>query len=248
MPGREEILKQIRMLGKGTRGASPAILDLADSTLWEVFEQLKRGLSSRSVARFLRKIGMRGSENSLQQSVSLFRKRIEPLLAEETATPSLPAAPVKIPPEVSAQPPDEMLSTVRDIVRNYGESIRQVTEAAVRKGTPIGEDLAKHIKSYSGLVATRVRLEQTVMKSGPIGGTENEEDLRFDALANKVHDFLTDNGRDTETMHKMRRASERMLKRMAEKCIQLEKDPITGELYEVTGRPKRISNYDPDKL
>ncbi len=168
MPGREEILKQLRILGKGTRGASPAILELADDTLYEVFEQLKRGLSCRAVARYLRSIGMKGSENSLQQSVSLFRKRIEPLLAEETAMPSLPQAPVKIPPEVSVLPPDEMLSTVRDIVRNYGESIRQVTEAAVRKGTPIGEDLAKHIKSYSTLVATRVRLEQTVMKDRPV--------------------------------------------------------------------------------
>ncbi len=189
----EEILKRIRFLGKGTRGASPAILDLADDTLYEVFEALKRGLTCRAVARYLRSIGMKGSENSLQQSVSLFRQRIAPLLAEETATPSLPAAPVKIPPEVSVLPPDEMLSDVRAIVRNYGESIRQVTEAAVRKGTPIGEDLSKHVKAYRGLVATKARLEQTVMKDRPV---ELPEDKSFQEQADRAHEYLTSIGWD----------------------------------------------------
>ncbi|MGO9121683.1 MAG: hypothetical protein ACLQPD_29250 [Desulfomonilaceae bacterium] len=242
MTSREEILKRIRFLGKGTRGASPAILGLADGTLWEVFEQLKRGLTCRAVARFLRSIGMKASENSLQQSISLFRQRIAPLLTEESATPSLPAAPVKIPPEVSVQPPDEMLSTVRDIVRNYGESIRQVTEAAVRKGTPIGEDLSKHIKAYSTLVATKARLEQTVMKDRPV---EPPQDKSFQEQADRAHEYLTSIGWDGD---KMRKISERFLKRMADKCILLEKDRVTGEYHKVTGRPKRTSNYDPDQL
>ena len=43
MISRNELLKQIRILGKGTRGAPPSILELADSALYEVFEQLKRG-------------------------------------------------------------------------------------------------------------------------------------------------------------------------------------------------------------
>src|SRR5512139_2851180 len=125
MSGRDELLKQIKIMGKGTRGSTPAILELPDAALYEVFEQMQRGLSSRAIARFLRKSGMKGSENSLQQTLSLFRKRIAPLLGEESATPTLPQAVVKLPAEVSSLPPDEMLSTVRDIVKAYGESIRQ---------------------------------------------------------------------------------------------------------------------------
>src|SRR5208283_2971180 len=130
MTSRDELLKQIRNIGRGTRGNPPAILQLPDATLYEVFEQMERGLSNRAIARFLRKSGMSGSENSLQQTLSLFRKRIAPLLGAESAPPSLLQAALKIPAEVSTLPTDDMLSTVRDIVKAYGESIRRVTKAA----------------------------------------------------------------------------------------------------------------------
>jgi hypothetical protein len=155
MTSRDELIKRIRLVGRGTRGSTPAILELSDSTLYEVFEQMQRGLSNRSIARFLRKSGMSGSENSLQQTISLFRKRIAPLLGGESAPPPLPQAVVKLPAEISSLPPDDMLSTVRDIVKAYGESIRQATVATAKNGTPLTEDLAKHVKSYSALVATR---------------------------------------------------------------------------------------------
>ncbi len=125
-----------------------------------------------------------------------------------------------------------MLSTVTDIVKFYGESIRQQTEAAARKGTPIGEDLAKHVKSYSALVATKARLEQTVMKSRPVGPNE---DRSFDELADRAHNYLSENGLG----EKMIVAGQKFLMRIEKKCVALEQDS-SGEWVEAPSqRPGR---------
>jgi hypothetical protein len=232
MTSRDERLKRIRSLARGTRGRPPAILELPDAIVCDIVEQMERKVSSRAIARFLRKNGMKGSENSLQQTLSLFRKRIAPLLSGESATPSLPQAVVRIPADVSSLPPDDMLSTVRDIVKAYGESIRQATVTAAKNGTPLSEDTAKHVKAYSGLVATQARLEATVVKSRPVGPTE---DRNFDDLANRAHDYLSENGLG----RKMVEASQKFLMRLEKKCISLEKDS-TGEWVEApTKRPGR---------
>ncbi len=233
MSGREELLKQIKIMGRGTRGAAPAILELPDATLYEAFELLRRGMSSRAVARYLSKNGMKGSENSLQQTLSLFRKRIAPLLGAESAPPSLPQAALKLPLEVSSLPPDDMLSTVRDIVKAYGESIRQATVAAVENGTPLSEDIAKHIKSYSGLVATQARLEATLTKSRPTGPLM--EDRNFDALADRAHDYLSED----DLGEKMIVAGQKFLLRLEKKCIQLEQDSKGEWQVAPTQRPGR---------
>jgi hypothetical protein len=225
MSSREELLKQIRSLGRGTRGSTPAILELPDSTLYDIFEQMKRGLSNRAIARHLSKCGMKGSENSLQQSVSLFHKRIAPLLGAESTPPSLPRSPVKLPAGVSSLPPDERLSTLRAIVKDYGEYIRQQTEAAARKGGTIGEDVAKHAKAYSTLLATQARLEATVMKSRPVG---QAEDPSFKERADRAWDQLTDNGRDNDSMAKI---VDRFLMKLEKRCISLEQDS-TGQWHE----------------
>jgi hypothetical protein len=233
MSGRDELLKQIRIMGRGTRGAPPAILELPDSALYEMFLQMQRGMSNRSIARHLQKQGMSGSENSLQQSVSLLRKRIAPLLDREAPVQSLPQTALKLPPEVSFLPPDQMLSTVTDIVNNYGESIRQLTEAAAESGTPITEDLSKHAKAYAALVATKTRLEQSVMKSRPV---DLQEDLVSQERADRVWNYLTDNGRDT---HKMAKAADKFIALLEAKCIALEQD-ATGEWREAAvKRPGR---------
>jgi hypothetical protein len=104
---------------------------------------------------------------------------------------------MKLPAEVSSLPPDEMLSTVGAVVKAYGESIRQLTKAAAENGAAITEDLSKHVKAYSALVATKARLEQTLMKSRPVGPTG---DPSFEERANRVWEQLTDNGRDSHAM------------------------------------------------
>jgi hypothetical protein len=185
---------------------------------------MERGLSNRAIARHLSKCGMKGSENSLQQSVSLFRRRISPLLSEESAPPSLPQAVVKIPAEAYSLPPDDMLSTVTDIVKAYGESIRQATAAAANSGTPISEDIAKHVKAYSALVATQARLEATVVKSGSVTTTA---DASFEERANRAHEYLSENGLG----HKMVEASQKFLMRLEKKCVSLEQD-ANGEWHE----------------
>jgi len=243
MSGRDKLLKQIRVLGKGTRGASPAILELADDTLYEVFEQLKRGLSCRAVARYLRSIGMNGSENSLQQTLSLLRKRVAPLLrVEESAAPALPQAAHKLPENFSSLPHEEALSTLTEVVKNYGEWLRQVTQKAAQNGTPISEDVAKHMKAYDTLLARKTRLEQNAVKDTPVQSTgEDPEDSRFlEALANKAHDWLFADGDGDE----MIKASKRFLARLAPLCIQVEKDPVTGKWRKVTGRPERNRTYN----
>jgi hypothetical protein len=239
MSNEEKLLEQIKILGRGSRGSTPAILELPDSTLYDIFEQMKRGLSNRAIARHLSKCGMKGSENSLQQCVSLFRKRIAPLLTGESATPSsLPRSPVKLPAGVSCLPADEMLSTVTDIVRNYGEAIRQATATAAKNGAAMTEDLAKHVKSYSALVATQARLEATVVKSGSVTTTA---DPSFDELANRAHDYLSENGLG----QKMVEASQKFLMRLEKKCISLERG-ADGEWHDAPRhRPGRRGDSEP---
>ncbi len=140
---------------------------------------------------------MKGSENSLQQTLSLFRKRIAPIMGTESTPPFLPRSLVKLTAEAYSLPPDETLSTVTDIVKAYGESIRKATVTAAKNDTPLSEDIAKHIKSYSGLVATQARLQATVMKSRPVGPAE---DASFKERADRAWEQLTDGGRDTHTM------------------------------------------------
>jgi hypothetical protein len=225
MTSRDELLKRIRSLARGTRGRPPAILELPDATVCDIVEQMERKVSNRAIARFLRKNGMSGSENSLQQTLSLFRKRIAPLLGRESAPPSLPQAALKIPSEVSCLPADEMLATVTDIVKNYGEVIRQQTEAAAHKGGTIGEDLAKHAKAYAALVTIQARLQATVVKSRPVGPTE---DPSFKERADRAWEQITDNGRDTDSMGKI---VDRFLMKLEKKCISLEQDS-NGEWVE----------------
>ncbi len=233
MTNRDELLKLIRNLGRGTRGAAPTILELPDATLYDIFQQMKCHLSSRAIARYLRKNGMKGSENSLQQSVSLFRKRIAPLLGQESAMPSLPQAVPKISAEVCSLPPDENLSTVGAIVKAYGQSIRRFTEAAAQNGTTISEDLAKHIKAYSTLLATQARLGATVVKSRPVGPAE---DPSFKERADRAWDQLHESGLDSDKIAKM---VDKFLMRLEKKCISLERG-AAGEWHEApTQRPGR---------
>ncbi len=39
MTNQAELLKQVRVVGRGTRGAAPSILELPDADLYEVFQQ-----------------------------------------------------------------------------------------------------------------------------------------------------------------------------------------------------------------
>jgi len=168
---------------------------------------------------------MKGSENSLQQTLSLFRKRIAPLMGTESTPPFLPRSLVKLTAEAYSLPPDETLSTVTDIVKAYGESIRKATVTAAKNDTPLSEDIAKHIKSYSGLVATQARLQATVMKSRPVGPAE---DPSFKERADRAWEQLTDGGRDTHTMAEV---ADKFLMRLDKKCIQLEQNS-NGEWVE----------------
>ncbi|MGO9120940.1 MAG: hypothetical protein ACLQPD_25435 [Desulfomonilaceae bacterium] len=242
MASPEQILERIRVLGRGRRGAHTGILHLPDSTLYEVFQQMQRGLSNRAIARHLLKCGAGGTENSLQQTVSLLRKRIAPLLTKDSTTLPLPAAKLEIPAKVSPTAPDDTLNTLDDMIKFYGQAIRQATQSAAQKGTPLSEDLIKHIKAYDMLVARKARIEQNAIKDRAVEpDREDPDDLRLlDLLANKVQEWLFDNG-DGE---KMVRASKRFLARIAQKCIYLKKDPVTGEWYEVKGFPGLNRTYD----
>ena len=112
----------------------------------------------------------------------------------------------------------------------------------MEKGTPLSENLAKQVKAYDILVARKARLEQTVMKEAPVKPTgEDPEDLRsLEALANKLHDWLVADGDGDEIV----KASKRFLARLAEHCIQVEKDPATQKYYKITGPPPRNRTYN----
>ncbi len=238
MATREQLIQQIRILGRGSRGAPPAILDLSDPALYEVFEHLQRGLSSRAVARHLRFAGlMQGSENSLQQSVSLFRKRVATLLVSNSSQSPLPSSPVRLPADLDSLPHDEILSGVRDIERSYREAIKRALETATSASGRLNEDLPKHIKAYDALVSTRTRLEQATPKTNSVC----QEDREFEERANRVWEFYTDNGKDGDRLVK---AAKIFLQKAEAKIIELEQD-ANGEWQKVPNqRPGRMNSSD----
>jgi hypothetical protein len=118
-------------------------------------------------------------------------------------------------------------------VKAYGESIRQATVTAAKNGTLLSEDIAKHVKSYGGLVATQARLEATVVKSRPTG---QAEDPSFQERADRASEQLTDRERDTDSMAKI---VDKFLMKLETKCMSPEQDS-TGQWHEApTERPGR---------
>ena len=239
MATREQLIQQIRILGRGSRGAPPAILDLPDPALYEVFEQLQRGLSSRAVARHLRYTGlMQGSENSLQQSVSLFRKRIATLLVLTPSQSLLPSSPVRLPADLDSLPQAELLSGVREIERSYRVALMQALEIAASPGGRLAEDLPKHIKAYNEVVATRAKLEEMNLKAPAV----TPDDREFDARADRVWEWLTDNGKDSD---KLVKAANIFLQKAEARIVELEQD-ANGEWQKVPNqRPGRVNSSDP---
>jgi hypothetical protein len=224
MADRDETLKQIRIMGRGTRGNPPAILNLSNPDLFDIFQQMQRGLSNRSIARNLLKMGMIGSENSLQQAVSLLRKRIGPILNQETPGRTPPLSVPKLPAEISSLPQDDTLATVTEIVKSYGENIRQLSDAASKSGALVSEDLAKHIKSYNALVVTKTRLEQTAKPTRPVDPPEDYEEITQER-ADRVWGFITHNGRDVDKWTKM---ADTFIRRLEKHIVELDEDPGDG--------------------
>jgi hypothetical protein len=239
MATREQLIQQIRILGRGSRGAPPAILDLSDPDLYEVFEQLQRGLSSRAVARHLRFSGlMQGSENSLQQSVSLFRKRIATLMVSNPSQCPLPSTPVRLPADLDSLPHDELLSGVRDIERSYRTVIKQALQIATSSAGRLAEDLPKHIKAYNEVVATRAKLEQMNLKTPSV----TPDDREFEERANRVLEFYADNEEDAD---KMVKAANIFLQKAEARIIELKQD-TNGEWQKMPNqRPGRMNSGYP---
>jgi hypothetical protein len=132
-----------------------------------------------------------------------------------------------------------MLSAVRDIERAYRDVIRRALETATSASGRLNEDLPKHIKAYDALVSTRAKLEQA---RPPKTNSVSQEDREFDARADRVWEWLTDNGKDSD---KLVKAANIFLQKAEARIVELEQD-ANGEWQEVPNRrPGRMDSSDP---
>ncbi|MHB8203941.1 MAG: hypothetical protein ACYDHG_09595 [Desulfomonilaceae bacterium] len=140
-----EMISEIRRIGKSNRGKELSLLQLSDDCLYQIYLQLNASVSNRSIARMLQtRYGVARSENAIQQGVSLLRKRIAILL--ESPNTGLPSTPITVPSGLSDMPIYDALDTLDPIVKAYGNSIKQMFEAAEFSDGMLTEDISKHVK------------------------------------------------------------------------------------------------------
>ena len=214
-----QIVSEIKQLAKSNRGSQLSLLQLSDDCLYQVFLQLKAGASNRSIARMLQtRYGVARSENSIQQGVSLLRKRIAPLLNSQNT--ELPSTPIRAPRGLSDMPLDDALDMIDSILKSYGNAIKQVVEAADYNDGMLTEDVSKHIKAYSSLVGTKARLQKSEKR---VPSSEYIDKTEFERRSNLVLEkYVKDDS------SKMIRSADKLLKALEAKCVTMELDPETG--------------------
>jgi hypothetical protein len=215
-----EIISEIRRLGKSNRGKDLGLLQLSDDCLYQIYLQLKAGVSNRSIARMLQtRYGVARSENAIQQGVSLLRKRIAILL--ESPKTGLPFTPITVPSGLSDMPIDDAVDTLDSIVAAYGNSIKQMFEAAECSDGMLTEDISKHVKAYTALVAAKTRLQRSAKR---ISANEYINDAEFERRSKLVLEkYVGDDGQ------KMIKSADKLLKVLETRCVTMELDPETGQ-------------------
>jgi tRNA U54 and U55 pseudouridine synthase Pus10 len=217
------IVGNIRKLGESNRGKELGLLQLSDDCLYEVYLQLKAGVSNRSIARMLQsRYGVDRSENSIQQTVSLLAKRIAPILNRPCV--KLPVNTITPPPGLSNMPTDEVLDLLEEIMIPYGQSIKHRVEPGARHDGYLTEDVSKHVKVYATLVATREKLQRTQKRSTSNHLVDHTAMDRRSKLV--LEKCVCDDG------EKMIRSADKFLKALEAKCVEMEINAETGE-YEV---------------
>ena len=217
---RLQIVSEIRRLGKSNRGKELSLLQLSDDCLYQIYLQLKAGVSNRSIARLLQsRYGVARSENSIQQAVSLLAKRITPLL--DSRNTGLPAAPITAPPGLSDIPADDALEMIDAIIKPYGNAIKNMVVAANCNDRMLTEDISKHAKALSALLTAQERLQRSRKRMPYSDFEENAEMERRSKLV--LDKYVGNDG------NKMIRSADKLLKALEEKCVKMELDDETGK-------------------
>ncbi len=226
---RLQIISEIKRLGKSKRGKDLGLLQFPDDCLFQIYLQLKAGAGNRSIARMLQtRYGVARSENSIQQAVSLLRKRIAPLLDSQNT--ELPSTPIRVPNGLSDMPLDDALDMIDSILKSYGSAIKQVVEAADYNDGMLTEDVSKHVKAYSSLVGVKARLQKSEKR---VPSSDYVDNTQFERRSKLVLDnFVGDDG------EKMVRSADKLLKVLETRCVTMELDPETGEYEKVEPRKK----------
>lgn len=219
-----QIISEIKRLAKSNRGSQLSLLQLTDECLYQTYLQLKAGASNRSIARMLQtRYGVARSENSIQQAVSLLRKRIAPLLNARNT--GLPSTPITAPPGLSDMPIDDALDMIDSILKSYGSAIKQVVEDADYNDGMLTEDVSKHIKAYSSLVGTKARLQKSEQR---VPSSDYVDNAQFERRSKLVLDkFVGNDG------SKMIRSADKLLKALEAKCVTMELDEESGRYERV---------------
>lgn len=205
------IVRQIRHLVGGTRGAQMAMLKLPDEALYALYLQLRNGVGNRACARYLQKeFQVVGAENSLQQSIGTFKKRIAPLLKTER----YPVA-GRDTGQTAGQRGGQTLSKLQEIEERYGFMVLEALDKAERTGV-IPPDLHKHVNALTKFSKMRSQVEENVVREVLPEGIWPEEEL--ERRADKAWVYLTDNGADA---YKMSRAAQKFLEGVEQKAFEL---------------------------
>ena len=219
-----QIISEIRQLAKSNRGKDLGLLQLSDDCLYQIYIQLRAGASNRSIARLLQsRYGVASSENSIQQAVSLLRKRIAPLLNSQNT--ELPSTPIRVPRGLSDMPIDDAIDTIDSILKSYGSAIKQVVEAADYNDGMLTEDVSKHVKAYSSLVGTKARLQKSEKRVPSSDYVDNAQFERRSKLV--LEEYVKDDG------SKMIRSADKLLKALEAKCVTMELDEESGRYERV---------------
>jgi len=207
------IIKELR-----DRSAIPGkirtwISELDDNSLLWLYERMRRGASSRSLAAALagRGIGPGSSVRSMAQGITKFRKRIVQLL-----DPTPPDQEVEIPKGLADMEPAERLEAIE---RAYAQLIEQMlADAAYNKGL-MTTDMAKHVTALATISKARAKMVVPPTKLFPPAVS-----TEFKERADRVLEFIGDDG------NKMIRAANEFLLEIEKRVIYLETDPKTGEV------------------
>jgi hypothetical protein len=214
-----QIISEIRQLAKSNRGKDLGLLQLSDDCLYQIYLQLRAGASNRSIARMLQtRHGVARSENSIQQAVSLLKKRIAPLLNSQNT--ELPSTPIRVPRGLSDMPLNDAIDTIDSILKSYGNAIKQLVEAADYNDGMLTEDVSKHVKAYSSLVGTKARLQKSEKR---VPSNDYIDIAAFERRSKLVlENYIGNDG------SKMIRSADKLLKALEAKCVTMEMDEESG--------------------
>ncbi len=217
---RDYIIRELRSQSRIPGKMKTSISEMDNSTLWWLYNRLRRGASSRSLARALvdRGVGPSGSVGSMAQGITKFRKRIAHLLVEPLKQE------IEIPKGLADMEPEERLEAIE---RAYAQLIEKALLDAKSNGGLMTTDISKHVTALATLSKARAKMP------GRPAQEISPTDPNFRAKADLVHARFI--GEDAQ---KWVKATNLFIEELSNSEDVIDVDPETGRL-ELTEVPRK---------